>query len=423
MTIMANAFRVGVALVARFKAGRIRPRRAPRGTPSGRSFRARCVPGCHRSPANPAASDAGRPTISTERAATLLGGERGLDHVGIAVKSLEDATHAYHNVLGFSRPIEGKLPNGLRNVNYYFADATYLETLVYWDRDKAPWVAAFTDKHSGALFAVLSAFSPEASAQFLATRGIKVGKPFSGTIQTAGEDAMPEEQWKTFFLPEGLLPGNPLYFISYRRAPRDEFLGKLEDPKARRMLQHKNTALGLRAVWFAVADLAAATRAYESIGLPRGRTFDDPALGADGQVFGAGAGEIWLLAPSSPEGKVARFLRERGGPGIIGVTLEAGSVAQAARVIGESTGAPITTYDGLLGPSIRVPPELTLGVWIRVRAPARSGVGPLSDRRSSTHVEGAHEPRIEVGDRHPHHPVLGHGVFLLDQRAPRAPSA
>jgi catechol 2,3-dioxygenase-like lactoylglutathione lyase family enzyme len=324
---------------------------------------------CHRSPTRPAGNEggsgeAGRSTATVDRAATLLGAERGLDHVGIAVKSLEDATHTYHDLLGFSRPIEGKLPNGLRNVNYYFADATYLETLVYWDRDKAAWLAAFTDKHSGALFAVLSAFSPEASTQFLAARGITVGKPFSGTIQTSGQDAMPEEQWKTFFLPEGLLPGNPLYFISYRRGPRDDFLGKLEDPRARRQLQHKNTAQGLRAVWIAVSDLAAASKAYESIGLPRGRAFKDPSLGADGQVFRAGAGEIWLLGPVAADGKVASFLRERGGPGIMGVTLEAGSVEQAARVIGERTGVPMTPFEGQLGTSIRVPPELTLGVWM-----------------------------------------------------------
>ena len=284
--------------------------------------------------------------------------------MGIAVKDLDAATHTYHDVLGFSRPTEGKLPNGIRNVNYYFADATYLETLVYWDRAKASWLADFTDKHSGALFAVLSALSPEGSTAFLAGRGITIGKPYSGTIQTAGDDAMPEEKWKTFFLPTGLLPGDPLYFISYQRGPRDDFLRKLEDRGARRLLYHENTALGVRAVWIAVGDLSAASRSYEAIGLPRGRAFADPALGASGQVFTAGAGEIWLLAPSTPDGKVSGFLRERGGSGILGVTLAAASVPAAAAPIAHNTGAPVPTYDGLLGASFRVGPELTQGVWL-----------------------------------------------------------
>jgi catechol 2,3-dioxygenase-like lactoylglutathione lyase family enzyme len=323
--------------------------------------------GCRCGASGPAATDvagdSGARAPSAERSATLLGGERGLDHVGIAVKDLDAATHVYHDILGFNRPVGGTLPNGIRNVNYYFADATYLETLVYWDRAKASWLADFTDKHTGALFAVISAFSPEDTRAFLSARGVPVGGVFSGTIQTGDEDAMPEEKWKTFFLPNGLLPGDPLYFISYRRGPRDEFLHRLEEPPTRRVFHHKNTALGLRAVWFAVPDLAAATKAYESIGLPRGRAFVDPVLGADGQVFGAGLGEIWLLSPH-PDGDLASFLRERGGPGIVGVTLEAGSVSEAAKVIGAHTGTTIPTYAGALGTSIRVPPEVTLGVWI-----------------------------------------------------------
>src|SRR6202044_1867650 len=94
------------------------------------------------------------PTGAGGATSDLLGGERGLDHVGVAVKDLDAATRAYHDVLGFDRPTEGKLPNGLRNVNYYFADSTYLETLTYWDRGKAEWLASFTDKHEGGLFAV-----------------------------------------------------------------------------------------------------------------------------------------------------------------------------------------------------------------------------------------------------------------------------
>jgi catechol 2,3-dioxygenase-like lactoylglutathione lyase family enzyme len=296
----------------------------------------------------------------------LLGGERGLDHVGIAVKSLERAVHTYHDTLGFSRPIEGKLPNGIRNVNYYFADATYLETLAYWDRARAAWLADFTDAHSGALFAVLSVRSPEATTAFLARRGIQAGPPFSGTIQTAGEDAMPDEKWKTFFLPDATLPGNPLYFISYARAPRDAWLHELDDPRARRRLLHRNTALGLRAVWLAVPGLEAASEAYASLGLPRGRSFEDGALGARGQVFAAGSGELWLMAPASADSKIAGFLRERHGAGIIGVTLAAGSIATAKSAIEEGTGSAMPTYPGQLGLSIRVPPDLAEGVWIEL---------------------------------------------------------
>lgn len=321
---------------------------------------------CHRGPSHSGTDSApGAPPEASRTRATLLGGERGLDHVGIAVKELEAATRAYHELLGFSRPVGGRLPNGIQNVNYYFADATYLETLVVWNRSKATWVAEFTDRHCGALFAVISAFSPDSTMEFLSARGIAgLGRAVSGTIQTVGDDAMPEEKWKTFFLPRGLLPGDPIYFISYRRAARDEFLRELDDPGVRRRLHHRNTALGLRAVWVGVPNLGEASQAFASIGFPSGRLFEDPSLGANGQVFGAGEGELWLVAPNRPDGQLAAYLQDRGGPGIVGITLAAGNVAIAARVVEQGTGVPVPTYRGQLGTSIRVAPRFTEGVWL-----------------------------------------------------------
>jgi hypothetical protein len=173
---------------------------------------------------------------------------------------------------------------------------------------------------------------------------------------------MPAEMWKTFYLDKGTLPGDPFFFIAYGRAGRDEFLHKLEDPATRAKFRHRNTALGLHTVWIAVEDLGAARAAYESIGLSPGRSFDDPALGAHCQALVAGIGEIWLMAPSSAAGKVAELLHERGRSSILGVTIEVGSVGQAAKVIGQHLEVP--TYEGALGPAIRVGPDVAAGVWI-----------------------------------------------------------
>jgi catechol 2,3-dioxygenase-like lactoylglutathione lyase family enzyme len=333
--------------------------------------------GCHRRSAGTRAGD-GAPSApasapSVDPAATLLGGERGLDHVGIAVKDLDAATRTYRDFLGFSRPVAGRLPNGITNVNYYFADATYLETLTHYDRRKASWLADFTDRHRGALFLVLSVHSAESATTFLTRRGIEVSKPVSGTIQTAGEATMPEEKWQTLFLRRPL-PGDPLYFIAYQRRERDAYLARLGDPRVRRIFRHANTALGTRAVWIAVDDRARAVQAYEALGLAPGRRFDDPRLGAVGQEIGAGAGAIWLLSPAAKDGPVAAFLRERGGPGIMGVTLEAGSVAVAARLIGTNTGRTFSSSAGPFGTSVLIPPDVTHGVWLEF-AP-RPGTGP-----------------------------------------------
>jgi Glyoxalase-like domain len=309
-----------------------------------------------------AAAVADDDALPLDPSSTLLGGERGLDHVGIAVKSLEHAAHVYQDLLGFGHPIEGKLGNGLRNANYYFGNATYIETLVADDREKGRWIADFADQHQGAKFAVLSVFSTEDTTKFLAGRDIQAGTPIPGAIQTPDLDAMPKEQWRTFSLPSGELPGDPFFFIAYRRDMRDDFLEKIKTPKFRQQFRHKNTALGLLAVWIAVEDLESATEIYASIGLSKGRSFEDAELGAGVQVFPAGIGEIWLVGTASPDSKVATFLKERGGPGIIGLTVEVGSVAQAQRAI--ATPTPLAMFEGAYGQAIRVGPDLAEGVWI-----------------------------------------------------------
>lgn len=329
----------------------------------------------HKPPASPPAEPPPDPALAN----TLLGGERGLDHVGIGVRDLEAATRLYHEVLGFSRPVEGRLPNGIRNVNYYFADSSYLETMVPWDRARAPWLAEFTDKHSGGLFLVLAARSPEMTTAFLSRRGVAIAAVYDGRIEVKG---LPDggaggvdQTWKTFFLPDGLLGGDPLYFIAYPRGPRQEFLHKLETREARRQLYHENTALGLRAVWIAVPDLDAATRAYESIGLARRAAFVDPLLGARCQALEAGAGEIRLCAEAkgaakgaakgvNQPGAVKAFLDERGKPGVLGVTLMAGSIPAAQRLLADRLKTLITTYEGPYGNSFRLPPERTMGIWL-----------------------------------------------------------
>ena len=48
------------------------------------------------------------------------------------------------------------------------------------------------------------------------------------------------------------------------------------------------------------------------------------------------------------------------------MTLAAGNVHTAATVIAEGTGVPMPSYDGLLGNSIRVGPDITQGVWIEL---------------------------------------------------------
>lgn len=268
----------------------------------------------------------------------LLGGERGLDHVGVAVRDLRAAQDSFQRRLGFERPIPGHLPNGLDNVNFYFEDATYLEALTPYDPAKADWLAWFLAHHGeGGNFVVLSARSASDTAAFLRQRGFATAAPTEGSIQIEG--GRPGGRWRTLFFDRSPLPGSPLYFIEYPKGPRAKFLQQLEDPAiVRRSFYHRNTAVGLRAVWLAVADLDEAVRRYAAIGLPPGRPWESAALHARGQVLFAGRGALLLLSPSGP-GPVQDFLARRG-PGVLGFSIAVRELKTAQQVVAKGLALP-----------------------------------------------------------------------------------
>ncbi len=315
--------------------------------------------GCRRGPR--------RPVVSGP---SLLGGERGIDHVGVAVKDLREARQTYQQRLGFDRPISGRLPNGIDNVNFYFEDATYLETLTFYDRRKADWLAWFIDHFTeGGNFAVLSVRSANETAAFLRQRGFAMSPPSPGRIQVDLEGGKPGGTWQTLFFDRSPLPGSPLYFIEYPRESREDFLHQLEDPEVRRRsFHHRNTAVGIRAVWMAVPDLLAATRAYASLGLKEEEAFESPQLDARAQSIAAGRSHIILFSPRGDTGPVKEFLGRRG-PGLLGMAIEVQSIQTAMQVIGQDTGDPQDLYAGRFGPSLLVAPKHAHGTWIEFFQP------------------------------------------------------
>jgi catechol 2,3-dioxygenase-like lactoylglutathione lyase family enzyme len=312
----------------------------------------------------------GRAKTSTPPAAplhALFGREIGLDHFGFAVKDLGAARKTYTSLLGFNRPLSGKLPNGLENVVYYFEDGTYIEALTPYDAKKAPWYDAFLKKFEGPVFYVLSIFSERDARAFLKPRGLELSTPQSGTILMKGEKKAPDEIWHTIFLKNSPIPGRPFFFIKYKRKDRDAFFEKLKDKQIRRtFFRHANTALGLRAAWHAVPDLEAAVKAYASIGLRAGRSFEEPRLGARGRVVEAGQGVILLLAPANKESRVASFLEERKQPMLLGMSIEVASIVAAKRYLSSALKQEVTSSASPMGISILLEPERAHGVWLEL---------------------------------------------------------
>ena len=301
--------------------------------------------------------------LACAKAPSLLGGEHGLDHVGIAVRDLPAARKTFHDGLGFGAMVPGKLSNGIENLNYYFEDSTYLETLTADDSAKARQVAEFVSHGEGAIFAALSIASPEKTKEFLGRRGIKTGPPIPGSIKTGRE----ESSWKTLFFEGSTLPGNPLFFIAYSQPARDETLGKLQAAvKSGKVYKHPNGALGIKAAWLAVLDLDQAVKQFEAAGMPAGAAFIEPRLGGLGRMIQAGQGQVLLIAPAASDSAVSRFLEQRGGPGLLGLSIEVSLLGVAQKFAARAAGKKMPAAAGALGQSIWLEPSVTHGVWLEL---------------------------------------------------------
>jgi predicted lactoylglutathione lyase len=308
---------------------------------------------------------------------SLFGGERGFDHVGLAVQQLDAAKETYQ-ALGFTNGQYGKLPNGLKNVNFYFADSTYLELLTVYDEKKNPWVSGWMKRYKqGAMFVAVCAYSYEQAKAFLKARGHTLSKAFAGRIKAPGKKRYSKKaQWHTFYFePKFPLPGYKgwVFFIAYEPKARNLYLFKLTISRLKKKLAHPNTAVGLIAAWTVVKDLEQSKKAYRSIGLEQMKPVKSKTLAASGVVIKTGKGSMVVLQPNPREKKqakgkpandvAARFLKARGSS-IIGLTVQVEDLEKARAIVKRGTGRDFAVYDGWFGKSFVVPPELTYGVWL-----------------------------------------------------------
>jgi methylmalonyl-CoA/ethylmalonyl-CoA epimerase len=68
----------------------------------------------------------------------------------------------------------------------------------------------------------------------------------------------------------------------------------------------------LHHVAFVVSDIDAAMTRYAQLGFGRGERFSLPEQAVDVATFRSGVGWIELIAPTDPDGPIARFLAKRG---------------------------------------------------------------------------------------------------------------
>ena len=296
---------------------------------------------------------------------SALGDGRGIDHIGIATKDLEGATHQYHQTLGFAAPQRTTLPNGVENSIIWFADSTYLELFTFYDREKAGFLAAVVGDKEGGIFYALDISSAEETIAYLREKGFEVTEPIGGTAAVEGMTEAPPELWRYVMFTRPITIANEFFLIEYNRETLAELSQKYPGFNPATSAVHANTAKSLKSVWVAVHDLDAAIQAYNSIGLEVGEKAAVPQINAVGIAIEAARSAILLLEPDDPIGATATFLEQRG-PGVIGMSIEVENLQTADYLVKANTRRHFEPYWGTFGESILIPAELTNGIWMEL---------------------------------------------------------
>ena len=288
----------------------------------------------------------------------LLGQGRGLDHIGIAVRDLSDATRDFR-LLGFNVRPGGRFPGGLSNAVCSFGDRSYLELLSVAPNygKEAADVGDFLKKHEGPMFLGLNTSSAKAAADALKARDFDAVGPEPGSIMTGDEKKPPPPMWYDVYTPDKPAKGKrgltlPVFFIQYldqKQRDADRFTAAATN--------HPSGALGVRAVWFAVHDLKARLDEMRGAGFaPAGRAV--AFAGLRGRAVAAGIGDVNLL-------QAAAGSKADDGT-IVAVSIAVKDLAKARALAEAATRSKLAVYDGTYGKSILLPAASTHGASIEL---------------------------------------------------------
>ena len=251
-----------------------------------------------------------------------------IDHVMICVPDLAKGIDTYTR-LGFTVYPGGSHTGRPTHNAIAFHDEDYLEILSIRDRSAvAPGspdagLAEYLDQGGG--FRIVSLQSDDLAGDVAAMRGrgVDVGELRDGGRRTLEGQ---ELRWRAAFL--GPRDALPIFFIQH--------LTPLAERKAHatRLPAHPNGVTGMERVYVAVADVAAAARAYARVlGVPAPPVHRGAVIKADMAVFDLGPTGLTVAQPAEP-GPAAEALARRG-PGPFQVLHRTRDLAAAARVLAD----------------------------------------------------------------------------------------
>jgi catechol 2,3-dioxygenase-like lactoylglutathione lyase family enzyme len=297
-----------------------------------------------------------------------LGDGRGLDHVASLVRAenFDAVGNVFTDQLGFSATPALLSPLGAKNRLIWFGDLSYLEIATFTQLNEftAPFLD-FLEHHEGGKFYGTEVVDAAQAISFLTGAGYPNVGPIPAaplTIESTGEVVGLSPLWSSIILTARVAPDNSNFFLDYDEAQVQQML---VDFPALAPRPHPNTARKIDTLWLVVADLDAAIDFYEGLGLEvRHKHKKIDYLGGRGAEVRYNTQTLALLEPDGP-GLVADFAAERG-EGILGVSLEVGSLRTAHDLIQGNTGLNLRTFKDKGRNRFLIPASLTHGFLIEM---------------------------------------------------------
>jgi catechol 2,3-dioxygenase-like lactoylglutathione lyase family enzyme len=234
---------------------------------------------------------------------------KAIDHLVIVVRDL-DAAVASYGELGFTVVRGGRHPSiGTHNALIAFADGAYFELIAFQVPKSTHWWRSALERGGGLIDFCMETGDLAADVAVLRRAGVKIADPWPmGRKRPDGYElrwvlATPESPHS------GVVP-----FLIKDETPRDERV-----PRER---THRNGAAGIVRLTIAVEDARAACAYYTGVVSSNVTAVERSELGAAVARLMAGPHELEFIAPASPAGSIAQWLRARG-PSPFEVTLSA----------------------------------------------------------------------------------------------------
>ncbi len=222
----------------------------------------------------------------------------GIDHIVIAVKSLERAEETYRG-LGFTVVEGGRHPYGSQNALIGFADGSYIELLGFYEESPAhPWWDLLHRRGGGLVDFCMATDDIRGDLAQLRAQGAHCGDLVEGG--RARPDGF-QVKWinnKVSGADQGLIP-----FIIEDVTPRDERL-----PAAR---DHANGVTGIDCLTLVAADIGRCAGIMSAALNAEGQAVADEGLGATGLRFDVGAHALEYLAPAREDSALQLDLTAR----------------------------------------------------------------------------------------------------------------